>query len=72
MIEVYLKNLLGERRNQENEERLSWLKKEPRIIQRDSNPKRGKSHKKRKTRKQRCIFSSLQSRFPPRRQKKEN
>ena len=72
MTEVYLKNLLSERRNQENEERHSWLKKEPRIIQQDSNPKRGKSHKKRKTRKRRCTFSSLQSRFPPRRKKKKS
>ena len=48
MAEVNPKNVLSETTDQENEEDDSHgLKKQERIIQRVSGPKRGKSHKKR-------------------------
>ena len=46
--------------------------KEQRALQQDSSLKRGKSHKKRKTRKRCRTYSSSQSRSPPRRRKKRN
>ena len=63
MAEVNLKNVKGERSNQESKEDWSHSsKKEQRVIKRDSSPKKGKSHKKRKTRKRRRTSSSSQSR----------
>ena len=71
MAEVNLKNVQCERSNQKNEEDGCHDSKiEQRVIQRDSSPKRGKSFKKRKTRKRHREFSSSQSRSPPKRRKK--
>ena len=59
MAEVNLKNLQYERSDQDNEEDDSHgLKIDPRAIQQDSSPKRGKSFKKWKTMKRRHTFSS--------------
>ena len=53
MTEVNLKNVQSQRRDQENgEDGSHGAKKEQRFTQRDSSPKRDKSHKKRKTGKQ--------------------
>ena len=56
MAEVNLKNVQCKRSDQGNEEDGSHGSKiEQRVIQRDSSPKRGKSLKKRKTRKRRLL-----------------
>ena len=56
MAEVDLKNVQCGRSDQDNEEDgCRGSKIEQRVIQRDSSPKRGKSLKKRKTRKRRLL-----------------
>ena len=74
MVEVNLKNLQGERSDQENEEDGSNHSKiGQRVTQQDKkSPKRGKSLKKRKTRKRRRTSSSFKSSSPPRRRKERS
>ena len=72
MAEVNLKNIQCEKSDQDNEDGSHGSKIEQRVIERDSSPKRGKSLKKRKTKKWRHTSSSSQSRSPPRRTKKRS
>ena len=66
MAKVCLKNALSDRSDQENEKDCSHgPKKEQRVIQQDSTPKRGKPHKKQKASKWCRTSSSSQSRCPP-------
>ena len=73
MAEANLKNVQCERSDQKNEEHGSHgSKKEQRVIQQDSSPKRDKSLKKRMVRKRRRTSSSSQSCSWPRRRKKRS
>ena len=72
MAEVNLKNVQYERSDYKSEEDGSHGSKiEQRVIQRDSNPKRSKSFKKRKTRKQCRTFSLSQSKNRSKKQSKK-